>query len=214
MQKRILAVAAMTASMFIASSASAINSIDITWRGLGSEVCAASPTQCADLGLGGLTVAPSSTLIADLVLTADAAGVIGVGVTVLYDATEVGYVSGQEFTSVNLPGMGNIMTPLSLGVIDGGDRLNGFDQAPLATGLISGTATLGSFKFHISSGVGDGADIIAAVVPGTADDIIAGGGGVTTAIFNGASVTPEPTTAILPLAGVAGLGYAGRRSIR
>jgi hypothetical protein len=38
-------------------------------------------------------------------------------------------------------------------------------------------------------------------------------------VFNGASVTgpiqtPEPTTAILVLTGLAGLGYAGRRSLR
>ena len=45
-------------------------------------------------------------------------------------------------------------------------------------------------------------------------DEISTSSGPGTAIFNGAAVTPEPTTALLVIAGLAGLGYAGRRSLR
>ena len=154
-------------------------------------------------------------VVVDVIATGDAAGLIGVGVTIFYD--EATFISGGEFTSVNLPGMGNSFTPLSLGVVDAGDRLNGFDQATLATGCISCTVTLGSFKFAVGPGSGPLAetDIIAAVVPGTADDIIAGNGGVVSGstLFSGVTIVPEPMTAILLVVGVAGLGFAGRRSV-
>jgi hypothetical protein len=72
--------------------------------------------------------------------------------------------------------------------------------------------------------------VVSSVLPSTDIDVIAslqntGVDGITLKVtpsqttdgnFTGASVTgvPEPTTALLVIAGLAGLGYAGRRSFR
>jgi hypothetical protein len=49
--------------------------------------------------------------------------------------------------------------------------------------------------------------------PGVDSFEASGGASLTVGNFIGASVTPEPTSALLLAAGLVGLGYAGRRSI-
>ena len=72
-----------------------------------------------------------------------------------------GGVGHREFSSVNLPGMGNFFTPIgsttfvdnTLGLVEG------FDQATLSTGLFGATVTLGSVRFHVMNGLGGGLTI-------------------------------------------------------
>jgi hypothetical protein len=121
-------------------------------------------------------------------------------------------VSGVEFTSVNLPGMGNVFGPLNpgLSLIDNANGLlEGFDQADLTgAGLVASTRTLGSMKFHVSNPFNDSSDIdIVANSNGLADGFVDSAGGqlANPVVFNGASVTgpvetPEPTTALLLIA--------------
>jgi hypothetical protein len=211
-KKRMFAAVVAVAGLVLgAGAAQAINSVDIVWRGFGSTVEA--PT----------TVTASSILIADIVLTADTAGISGAGVSIQFDAAELEYLSGVEFTSVNLPGMGNVFAPLQIGltrVDNTAGVIEGFEQADLSgVGLVASTRTLGSMKFHVKPNPSYGPDTdidIIANSNGLADGFVNSVGGqlANPVVFNGASVTPEPTTAVLVLAGLAGLGYAGRRSLR
>jgi len=210
--KRKLAVTVAAAGfVFAATAAQAIPSISIVWQNTGSAT------------IGTPTVTASSVINADIVLTGDSSGVAvnGVFISILFDTTELLAIGGQELSTVKLPGMANTMSPIGAGTTV--DNVNGvilgFDQATLDAGL--GTAvsrTLGSVRFHVIGAVGDGQDdVIGAVLPNGVDAITAVGNSVPIeGAFVGASVTatPEPTTALLVIAGLAGLGYAGRRSLR
>jgi hypothetical protein len=182
MKLRSLALAA--SMMLVAPSAIAINAVDLVFRGAGTEVSTA-------------TASVSSIVIADVVLTADTLGISGVGISIAFDAAELQYQSGVEFTSVNLPGMGNVFAPLQIGftLVDNSvGLLEGFDQADLSgLGLVSSTATIGSMKFHVGALVNDNTDIdIIANSNGLADGFVDSvGGNVNNVVFNGASVVPE-----------------------
>ena len=130
-------------------------------------------------------------------------------------------VNATELAFINLPGMSNSFAPISTGtVIDNGAGLViQFDEATLAAGLPQNlTRTLGSVTFHVVNPITDGGiDVIASLQNPGVDSFTNGGavlcenqnpGGCN---FVGARVTPEPTTALLLIAGIAGLGYVGRR---
>ena len=204
--KRTIAVLLVAAGFVVAAGAAqALSSVFIVWRGIGT---------------GAESVAASTTLIADIVLTADTNGVAGIQITISFDATELQVIGGGEFTPANLPGMGNQFDPLTIGVtVDNTTgTISRFDQATLTTGLSSGdTATLGSFKFHVVGAAGTiGDDDVLANTGGIGDGLLGQDNITVSGTFSGAQVfhTPEPTTAVLLLAGLVGLGYAGRRSLR
>ena len=122
---------------FAPSAASALPTVSVEWRDAGTFL--AAPV--------------SSTAILDVAVTADSAGLVGIGITVQFDASTLTYLSGQEFTRVDLPGMGNLFMPLGLGISTAAPgELRLFDQVSLATGLgVGQTATLGSFKFRLAA---------------------------------------------------------------
>ena len=93
---------------------------------------------------------------------------------------------------------------------------HGFDQGTLGVGLSNGeTVTLGSFIFHVVGASGTAGDIdVIANTSALGDGLVNQANQVATGTFSGASVTPEPRTAVLLLAGLVSLGYAGRRSLR
>ena len=216
--KRVLAAATFaTAFLFITSSASALPSIDIVWK--------ANQTN----SIGTPSVGASSTVVADIVLRGSgstAQSVVGVFITVAFDASELQAESAFEIPTVNLPGMGNTLSPISVGtnIDNSAGKVQGFDWANASAPGLSGSGqsrTLGSVTFHIVDATGDASDVdvVGELSNAGVDEITFAPGVGGDAAFGGASVTgpavvPEPTTAFLVLAGLAGLGYAGRRNLR
>ena len=215
--KRALAAATFaSAFLFITSSASALPSVDLVWRN----------NQTATVGTP--SVGASSTIVADIVLrgSGDAnESVIGVFVSLQFDNTELNVLGAEERSIINLPGMGNTLAPVGPGTVinQAAGTVSGFDVASTSAPGLSGlgqSRSLGSVRFHIIDATGDNTDIdvIAGLFNAQQDDITFSPGVGGSANFVGASVTgpvvPEPTTAFLLLAGLAGLGYAGRRNLR
>ena len=209
MKRTIALVGAVVGLTLAAGSATAASSVSLVWKSTGTPTVA-SP-------------AATTAVTAQIVLTGDAVGVAGVFITVLFDTAELQAVTALE--QVAKVSMGNSFSPANPGfAIDNvGGEVSGLDwTVGLATGCISCTVTLGTVVFHVVGAVNDASDIdaIASVEPGGIDAIIAVGGADVsgTTIFNGAAVTgpsvPEPTTALLVVGGLLGLGYAGRRSNR
>ena len=147
-------VAVVTGSVLAASSASALSAIDMIWRNNGSATIS-TPTASA-----------SATITADVVITSDTVGVIGVFVSFVYDTTELTFLSGGETASVKIS-MGNSFTPLAQGVFENtAGFITNFDQATLSTGMVGGEGarTLGSLIFHVVNPVGDGEDDLIAAI--------------------------------------------------
>jgi hypothetical protein len=210
--KRIsVAIASAAALLFISTAAYAVPSVDMVWRSTQSNVISTP------------TISVSNTVIADIVLRNDGApNVNGVFISIAFDNTELFGIGGRELVSVNLPGMGNSMAPVGPGT--NMDNANGvvtnFDVATTTAGLATGSRTLGSVRFHVISASGTGEADVQANIDNTGTDSIGTTAGLSTnttfgaASLNGPPVVPEPTTAILVVAGLAGLGYAGRRNLR
>jgi hypothetical protein len=212
-----VAVLAASAILLMGTAASALPTINMIWR---------APGVGANIGTATGGIGPSSTIFADIVLVADGVNTVtGVFISIAFDPTELFALGAQELNPVSLPGMGNQFSPISTGVfitetspgVQAGTITN-FDQQTTATGITTGTRTLGSVKFHVIAATGTGEDDVIANLSNVGTDTISTPTGDITANFNGASVNgpvvPEPTTAILVIAGLAGLGYAGRRNFR
>ena len=220
--KRIsVAVASAAALLFMSTAASALPTVNMLWR----QPPGNSPTAAgAGVILQTPTIGVGSTVIADIVLTADGSpGIVtGVFVSIAFDATELTGVGGRELASVNLPGMGNTFAPVGVGVSGGGTSglFTNFDTGTLATGLTTGTRTLGSVKFTVTAITADSDPDVIANLDNAGTDTIATNVGSSGATFGGAyigdnsPVVPEPTTALLLGAGLLGLGFAGRRNLR
>jgi len=222
------AVAAAGGLLLVAGAANALPSIDIIWKDNQSE------------SIGTPTVGSSSTIVADIVLRGDgdpANSVIGVFITIDFDAAELQAVSAFELGTVNLPGMGNSLSPISttnFNIDNTAGFVQGFDQANASAPGLSAlqSRTLGSVTFHVLNPTGDANDIdvIGNTSNAGVDGITFAPGEPGSATFSGASLTgpvapppppppppppvPEPTTALLIVAGLLGLSYAGKRSSR
>ena len=213
--KRIAAfVVAVVGLTLAAGSASALSSVNIIWKSSGTDT---------------ISPATSATVTALIVLSGDSPeGIGGVFVTILFDTGELDFISALEHTGKAAKvGMGNQFAPLNAGVAanEGTGTILGFDSATTATGCVGCTITLGSVVFHVAAPIdADGPnDVRLAVLPNGVDDIVSAAGGssggaLTTASFGNAEIAgaavPEPTTALLVVGGLLGLGYAGRRSVR
>ena len=203
-------LALVAAAVLVASSAQALPTIALKWRTSGTATVA-SP-------------AASSVQIADIVITTVSQTVNGIFVSIEFDQVELQATGAKELAAVSLPGMGNEFSPIFVGttISNTVGLVTLFDEATLATGLAGGNVrTLGSVTFHVVGAANDATDIdVIASVQNTGIDAITSPPDVVIgANFVGASVTgptpppvPEPTTALLLIAGVAGLSYVGRRS--
>ena len=203
-------LALVAAAVLVASSAQALPTIALKWRTSGTATVA-SP-------------AASSVQIADIVITTVSQTVNGIFVSIEFDQVELQATGAKELAAVSLPGMGNEFSPITVGttINNTAGLVTLFDEATLATGLAGGNVrTLGSVTFHVVGAANDATDIdVIASVQNTGIDAITSPPDVVIgANFVGASVTgptpppvPEPTTALLLIAGVAGLSYVGRRS--
>lgn len=212
-KRTLRALAAALAVTFAAgSAASALSSVDIVWKSNGTAT---------------ITPSASDTITALIILTGDSPeGVGGVFVSILFDTAELDVVLVTEHVGPAAKvSMGNQFAPLAAGVTidEAGGVILGFDSSSgLATGCISCTITLGSVVFHVTAPADfDGPnDVRLAVLSNGIDGIVSAfsgtsGGALTTASFGNAEVVgaPEPTTALLVVGGLLGLGYAGRRSV-
>lgn len=140
--------ASVTGLLLAASAAQAIPSIAIKWRSTGTATIA-SP-------------AATSTQIADIVITTVTQTVNGIFISIEFDNVELTAIAANEIARVNLPGMGNEFTPVTIGTtIDNASGLvTLFDQHSLTTGLAGGhVRTLGSVTFHIVAAIGTSFDI-------------------------------------------------------
>jgi len=207
-------VVAVVGLTLAAGSASALSSVNIIWKSSGTD-----------------TVSPTAGDVetALIVLQGDATeGIGGVFVTILFDTAELDVASVLEHSGkASKVGMGNQFAPLNAGttIDESGGQILGFDSAAgLSTGCLSCTITLGSVVFNVTAPAdNDGPNDVRLAVLGNGIDAIvsavggSGGGATTTAAFGDAEIAgavPEPTTALLVVGGLLGLGYAGRRSVR
>ena len=195
-----------------AGSASALSSVNLIWKSSGTDT---------------LSSAEFSGILF-IVLQGDSPeGIGGVFAAILFDTAELDFVSASEHSGkASKVGMGNQFAPLSAGVSanEGTGTILGFDSGTTATGCIGCTITLGSVIFHVAAPAdSDGPnDVRLSVQPNGIDDIVSAAGGssggaLTNASFGNAEIAggvPEPTTALLVVGGLLGLGYAGRRSVR
>jgi hypothetical protein len=220
--KRISVLLACGGFFLATSAAQAVPVLSVVW----------GQTNSATIDISTQPV--SNIVTANLVLDSDSIGVTAIFLSITYDPTELAFVAGGELASVALPGMGNSFSPITPGVFDDGlGLISKFDTVASAgqPGLlgVDGPRTLGSIQFHVISGSGltGENDVLIGLLDPTFDVIgIQGtarcaptgvGPGPGGCSYVGADITgpvPEPTTAILLNAGIAGLGYAGRRSIR
>lgn len=155
--------ASVTGLLLAASAAQAIPSIAIKWRSTGTATIA-SP-------------AATSTQIADIVITTVTQTVNGIFISIEFDNVELTAIAANEIARVNLPGMGNEFTPVTIGTtIDNASGLvTLFDQHSLTTGLAGGhVRTLGSVTFHIVAAIGTSFDIdvIASLQNSFVDDVV------------------------------------------
>jgi hypothetical protein len=219
-----------------------LSSIDIIWRDTGTNMVTVTGTfQPGD---------PDVILIADIVLNVEsgASTVSGVGLSFVVDqpgdprySNELTVLGVREFSSVNLPGMGNVFNPLLIGTStmegpDGPALIELFDQGTLDTGATGPSiSTLGSIKFKANvlrgtpgGGIGNEdlfvglPDVIPLVQLNGFDGIADETGNRCIGVlprgdcpyaFNGAYVNaPEPTTSALVIVGLGlGLLYSRRR---
>jgi hypothetical protein len=210
-------VAAVALLALVASSASA-STISLIWRKNSSDT------------LNTSTLATGENLLADVVLTADAAGISGVFISFSFDNEGLNMLDFDSFPfggsavggyelPLAPPGKSAIYSPIVTGVtlnesaIGLGGTILGFDEANASGGAVSSTVTLGSLSFSYT-GVAGSTAVTPFLNPGIIDAVLTNAGTPITPTFESAFIVPEPTTGLLIVAGLAGLGYAGRRSIR
>jgi hypothetical protein len=203
--KQIFVLTVAAAGLVLASSAAqATPTLSIIWQSTGTATLV-SPTA-------------SATIVADIVIATNTLTVRGIFISIEFDVSELQAISASELQVVNLPGFGREFRPLASGTsIDNTNGLvENFDQQTLSSGMFGGqTRTLGSVTFHVVGAANSSGDIDVIVsLQNAGIDDLNGPSGSFGGVFVGASVVPEPTSAILAMAGIAGLGYASRRSLR
>jgi len=214
--KRTFALVAAAAGITLAAgSAQAVSSIDFVWNSTSTETVT-SP-------------AASQFITGTIVLTGgDTPGPWLVVFTIEYDTVELDFAGAGEKVTGILSGMNaaNVLSPITAGVAV--DEANGIINQLDWSGSFSFTGgcqvgcvvTLGTVKFHVTGATGTAADRDVRLGEFTAglDGTFAQSGADVAVVYNDAAVTgpvvPEPTTALLVVGGLLGLGYAGRRSAR
>lgn len=198
----------LVAAVGLAGTASANATIDLIWQSSGTSNLTFDHDDS------------STNLVLQVFVTAGAAGVESLGISVDY-SNALGKLTVLSFTNACNAGGCAPVWPLTLGLTTNNGQsisnLNGgsLPVAFLGTGLLNGqTRLLGSITFHKAAGAGT-FSIVPWVNLASTDSVIGFGGGVinATTTFNAATITniPEPGTVSLLGLGLGALAVAGRR---
>lgn len=201
---RIGVLASLVATVAIAGSAHASATVDLFWANSGSATT---------------TVAVSSTITLNIVLTAGEAGARAAGITLDY---------GDAQSALSVVGIANnptmpsprAMLPLVFGnTIDTGTSVRNLKAEVfppfVRTGLASGQSWLLGTVTFVTTGEGGGQFTLVSMITGSDDildlagDSISGGSTFQSAVIH---IVPEPGTIALLGVGLVGFGIAGRRS--
>jgi hypothetical protein len=223
MLKMMRTIGLAAAVLLVAGQAQAVSSINLIWGGVGSSTVTVSSVS-------------DTSIVGNVVVTADAQGIKGLGVSFVFDAdlgNELNWTGAGKELSVVKCGSGCTFSPADQGfpntMIESDSTTVGmvgtFDQVTTnVIGLVGKTRTMGTIVFSTNAlnVVDDGIDVQITVLGNGIDDVVDSSGNVITGIvsFGGGTVNsgrppvPEPSTALLMVAGVLGLGLAGRRVAR
>jgi len=185
--------------------ATAITIVDLVWT---------ATTGSGVTGSSSIDAANGDTLTAEIRVTADAAGIDAIALSLRFDASfddELNLISATETCTVATCGG---MTPITAGVLgtvestlaSAGSVLT-MEAGTFGTGPSSTTFTLGSVVFQVNNLADDGVDVVGFFnlpIDGVVDNAQ---NYSAAAIFNGASVIPEPGTGLLVMNGLLGLAY-------
>jgi hypothetical protein len=222
MLKMMRTIGLAAAVLLVASQAQAVSSINLIWGGVGSSTVTVSSSV-------------NTTLLGNIVVTADAAGITAIGISFEWDndlRDELNWTGmGKETPGVKC-GSGCLFNPVIQGYTEvyvesalgsNGGVVGTFDQVTTnVTGLVSKTRTMGTIVFSTNAlnVVDDGIDVQIVVLNNGIDGIVDSNSNIISGIVSlgggtvNSGVVPEPTTALLMVAGVLGLGLAGRRVAR
>ncbi|MBW2577014.1 MAG: PEP-CTERM sorting domain-containing protein [Deltaproteobacteria bacterium] len=195
------AVASAVALVGFAGIASASATIDLIWAGTGTDTTD--------------TVADSSSITLQVILTAGPAGSQGAGVSVDYSGALPGVTVTTFAATIGGP------LPLLLGTpADTGSRVENVNSASfppyVGTGLTAAGMShqLGTVTFHKSADLGNGTFELRSDANGPTDDVLNLAGGVitSTTTFNSAFLinVPEPGAIAMLAMGLGGMLLAGR----
>ncbi|MBW1844089.1 MAG: PEP-CTERM sorting domain-containing protein [Deltaproteobacteria bacterium] len=195
------AVASAVALVGFAGIASASATIDLIWAGTGTDTTD--------------TVADSSSITLQVILTAGPAGSQGAGVSVDYSGALPGVTVTTFAATIGGP------LPLLLGTpADTGSRVENVNSASfppyVGTGLTAAGMShqLGTVTFHKSADLGNGTFELRSDANGPTDDVLNLAGGVitSTTTFNSAFMinVPEPGAIAMLAMGLGGMLLAGR----
>lgn len=222
--KRTFALVAAAAGITLAAgSAQAVSSIDFVWNS----------TSTTTAGSLSTPLAASAFITGSIVLTGDGnTSVPGpwlIVFTMNFDTVELDFAGAKENVTAPLAsGMANLtntLSPITAGV--NVDEANGIinqldwsGNFSFPGGCQTCVVTLGTVKFHVVQGNGPQDPLVdrditmGLFTPGLDGTFAQSGAAVTVNFGDAAAVVPEPTTALLVIGGLLGLGYAGRRSAR
>ena len=204
-----LILGGLVCMLILPREAIAITIVDLVWI---------ATTGSGVTGSSSIAAVNGDTLTAEVRVTADAAGIDAIALSLRFDATfddELNLISATETCTVVSCGG---MTPITSGVLGtvestlaSAGSVFTMEAGTLGTGPSNTTFTLGTVVFQVNNVAADGVDVVPFFNP-PIDGMLQNGGIFSdAAAFNGASVIPEPGTGLLVLSGLVALAYRQRR---
>jgi len=215
---RSFAITAVSATILLgAGRAQAVSSIDFVWLESGT------PT----LSAGTANVSAGTVHTGAIVLTLEGPFPILITISLLYDTFELDFVQAWEHSAHIPPAMSpyqydpvtaGVQVDEANGVVNQLDWSRNAPEIPLSCEAVcSVTLTLGTIQFSVANPSGEPVfqdrDIQLGLFTPGVDGVFDIGGVVVPMAFGDAAV-PEPTEALLLVAGLGFLAYAGRGSNR